>query len=209
MCITDRDWFDSMRSQGEKAKNMNSWIFQANPQVFMIDWFLDEYASNNPNDKDWWIIHKKHQGFITPYEDEVYIWKAASEPSKREFNDYFKWKESIGRSGKSSGIFAKGEIISYPEPFFETNEEREKFKKYRAIDSYSFTSKNLMVKCVYKNSENIRVRKPLLKDTILLEINKDSDTELGSFLRSPRKRYSIKLTPYEAEIIRSLFTARQ
>jgi len=199
-----------MRSQGEKAKNMNSWIFQANPQVFMIDWFLDEYASNNPNDKDWWIIHKKHQGFITPYEDEVYIWKAASEPSKREFNDYFKWKESIGRSGKSSGIFAKGEIISYPEPFFETNDEREKFKKYRAVDSYSFSfSKNIMVKCVYKNSENIRVRKPLLKDTILLEINKDSDTELGSFLRSPRKRYSIKLTPYEAEIIRSLFTARQ
>jgi len=172
----------------------------------MIDWFLDEYAVKNPNDKDWWIIHKKHQESITPFEDEVYIWKAASEPSKTEFKEYFKWKESIGGKGKTTGIFAKGEVISYPAPFFETNEEREKFKKYRAIDSYSFTSKNLMVKCVYKNSENIRVRKPLLKDTILLEINKDTDTEFGSFLRSPRGRYSVKLTPNEAEIIRLLFS---
>jgi hypothetical protein len=78
---------------------MNSWIFQANPQVFMIDWFLDEYAMKNPNDKDWWIIHKKHQKYITPFEDEVYIWKAASEPSKTNFNEYFQWMESIGRKG--------------------------------------------------------------------------------------------------------------
>jgi hypothetical protein len=184
---------------------MTSWIVQANCQQFLIDYYFDEYVPNHLNDLDWWIIFKKHINFIEK-EDVVYIWKAKSEPPKWKRPEYYLWKESLGRKEKICGIIAIGKVVSCPEPYSQTQEEMDKFKKYRVVNEYSFTSSNYMFKCVYGDPKNVRVRNPLLEDTIWDHLGKSPDTELGRFKYKRRRTYSVKLEPREANIIKSLLT---
>jgi hypothetical protein len=73
---------------------MNSWIVQFSSQIFMADYYLDEYVRFHLNESDWWLIHKKHEGTIDK-NDIVYIWKAQSEPSPVEHPEYYSWKETF------------------------------------------------------------------------------------------------------------------
>jgi hypothetical protein len=190
-------------NKNRRKLNVTSWIVQENSQTFMADFYFDEYAKLHPNETDWWLIFKKHIKFME-VGDTVYIWKAKSEPPKWKTPEYYQWKDSIGKNEKICGIIAIGEVVSLPEPFFETQEEADKFKKYRVVDKYSFTSSDYIFKCVYGGPKNIRVRNPLLEGTIWNHLGKSSDTEFGKFANRRRGIRSVKLEPMEADIIKSL-----
>ena len=184
---------------------LNSWIVQANPEKFYIDWFLDEYARNNLNEPDWWVIHKIHKGQICSC-DELFIWKAASEPSEEHSPEYYNWRESHGQKGKIAGIVARGEVIGYPRNFNPPLGDLEKFRKYRSVQSWDFDKiKDWQIDCIHKNVQNIRATHPLLKDTIQKELTNSQNTPFSSFLSFPRGRRSVKLGHREADIIRTLF----
>jgi hypothetical protein len=189
---------------------MNSWIVQGNPQQFLIDWYLDEYARVHPNETDWWILYKKHKDMMLPG-DELFIWKAASEPSRSQKPAYFDWKESISRTEKICGIIALGKITDYPKPYYESAEELKIFQKYRVVESYTFASEDkkitYMVECNYGDSKNIFVRKPLLQEVIWDKLGQSPQTELGVFKYKRRGTRSVKLEAREADILRSLISA--
>jgi len=183
---------------------MNSWIFQANPQEFMIDYFLANYASCDLDKPDWRIIEPKYKDIIIPG-DVVYIWKAKSEPPKKQFREYFDWIGSIGRTEKVSGIFAIGEVISHPKQWKGVPiEEDDCIKKYR-VDKTGhqwdrFTEKNYWVFCKYNK---IIVRKPLLQEVIWDKVIQSNHTDLAHF-KNMRQRSSIKLESWESKVIESL-----
>lgn len=70
---------------------MTSWIFKGNPKVFRVDEYLQRYKIIT------WTIRQKHFKDEISVGDEVYIWR------------------SDGDQPKSSGIVAKGKIISFPQ----------------------------------------------------------------------------------------------
>lgn len=181
---------------------MNSWIVQANPEQFLVDWYLEEYAKSHSNELDWWPIHKYHEPFVS-IGDEVYVWKAASEPSRRQKPEYHKWLESIGRTDKVSGIFAKGKVARFPRPHDPVLDDLEQFEKY-LVSSFNFSDEDLVIDCIYEKPNNIKVRKPLLKEKLREKLGKSHNTKFSSFLKNSRGRRSVLLEPSEADIIRSL-----
>ena len=80
----------------------------------------------------------------------------------------------------------------------------DKFKKYRAIEKYTYSSDSPIFYCVYEKTENIIVRNPLLEDTIWNQLGKPRNTELGRFANHRHAIRSVKLEPWEADVIKSL-----
>ena len=183
---------------------MASLIVQAVPEQFLIDQFLEEYALSHLHEPDWWVVCQKHE--VQPG-DQLFVWKGPSEPPRRDWRGYFSWKESIGRAGKDSGIFARGFVLDKPHPFQNSIWEQEKYQKYRVKRDTNFTSNNRVVNCIYGDPKNIRVRNPLLEDTLKIKLENKVSPKLHTFLFQGirRKRYSIALNDIEAEIINSLF----
>ena len=183
---------------------MKSWIIQTNPETFFIDFFLDNYQINHLDEKDWYIIHKKHNDCVM-VEDELFIWKAKSQPSRSSQPEYYQWRTSIGRFKPIAGIVAKCSVTDKPISFSPCPEYLEKTKKYRGQE-LPFGPKDYMVYCKYPKSSDIRVRNLLSQEEILAKIGGIPETAFGSFLKHPRGRRSILLEPWEADIIRSLFS---
>ena len=187
---------------------MNSWIVQANPQKWLIDWFLDEYIKANPNHEDWWLIEKQYLKDISPG-DCVYVWKAKSEPphNKDKAKDYFLRLKSIARTRLVAGIFAIGEIRTFPKPWRAPLWNDERFRKYRIGCPWKkLTPEDYWVLCTY--TEN-RARNPLLQETIWEKLGQSTKTDLGRFKNGRRGRKLVKLESGEADVINSLLANRK
>ncbi len=184
---------------------MNSWIVQASPQQFLIDWYLDEYIKANPNDEDWWLIEKRYLNLISPG-DCVYVWKAESEPPHYKAEDYFVWLKSIDRTRRMAGIFAIGEIRTFPKPWPAPLWDDARFLKYRIGRPWGkLTSEDYWVLCIYTDN---RARNPLLQETIWEKLGQSTKTDLGWF-KEVRRRRLVKLEPGEADVINSLLANRK
>jgi hypothetical protein len=177
---------------------MNSWIVQATPKEFLIDWFLDEFIKSNPDYKDWWLIERRYQNAIR-HGDVIYVWKAASEPPHYMAEEYFAWLKSIGRIGQVAGIFAVGEIQSFPKSWWpprQWNDQRLQ-KYWIAKDKLTPGS---WVDCIYTDN---RARNPLLQETIWEKwekLGQSTPTDFGGF-KKRRNRRLVKLKPREANVI--------
>jgi hypothetical protein len=182
---------------------MNSWIVQAKPSQFLIDWYLDDYIKTHPKEKDWWLVEKRHQNCILPG-DCVYVWKAKSEPPFKVAKDYFSWLKSIGRKRHETGIFAIGEVITIPKQWPADDWNNERFQKYRIGHPWDkLTPKVYWISCTYKDN---RARNPLLQETIWEKLGQSTKTDLGHF-KVVRTRRLVKLESWEAAIINSLLAS--
>ena len=179
---------------------MNRWIVQANPQWFLIDWFLDEFIKSNPDYTDWWLIEGKYQNAIGPG-DVIYVWKAKSEPPRQRAREYFTWLESIGRIGQVAGVFAVGRIETPPKPWPPPSLNDERFQKYEIGHLWDKLPPGVdWVACTYTDN---RARSPLLQKTIWDKLGQSTQTDFAGF-REFRQRRLVKLEPWEADVIDSL-----
>jgi hypothetical protein len=186
---------------------MNSWIVQANRTQWLVDWYLYEYTLQHLNEPEWWVVHKYQRKEIFP-NDEVFIWRAATEPSRDKAHEYYDWRKSQGIKSKISGICARGIVEDSPKKFNAPPEELIKFTKYRLVDSWKFDDNDWKIECSYKNPTNIRATSPLLKEVILKELNSYHNshiTSFSNFLKVPRGKRCVKLDLHEAAVIRMLF----
>jgi hypothetical protein len=183
---------------------MNSWIVQASPQQFLIDWYLDEYIRSHPNENDWWLIEPRYQNVIQP-KDVIYVWKAKSEPPHYKAEDYFSWLKSIGRTMQVAGIFAIGEVTTFPKSWPAPLEKDERFQKYRIDHPWDkLTSEDYWVLCTYWDN---RARTPLQQETIWGKLGQSTKTDLGRF-KIVRRRRLVKLEPWESDVINSLLAEK-
>ena len=185
---------------------MNSWIVQASPQQFLIDMYLEEYEKTHLSHKDWWLVDKQHKDLIKD-EDEVYVWKAASEPSRRQSPVYHDWLDHIGRTDQVSGIIAKGKVVkglTAVRNYDKDKDDDPQFEKYR-VGTVNVSNSDLVIDVVYGSYDNIRAKNILSKQTLLKKLGKSRNTAFSSFMNNSHGRRSVLIERWEADIIKSLF----